>query len=202
LQLQGQVRHQQAANEKAQVIDLALKGNAEAKERLARIDYDMFAKLDKTQKEAIAAESKLFGDVSFDLLNTPIEQRRDKYITYARQFPQFEEQINQLAFDPPEEQERKLRALALQAELGMKLYEMDRPQDFNIGPGEGRYERDPRTGEIRAIVQPNYGGAPAFAPAAPQGGGQVSSKTIGGVTYYQNPSTGVWYDNPQEAGAR
>jgi hypothetical protein len=167
-QLQQQEAAGRAAARKAQIFDRALGGDATAMDELARLDYDAFSKLDKAQKDEIAAESKLFGDVSYDLLNTPPAQRRDKFITYAREFPQYQEEINALAFAPPEEQERKLRALALQAGLGQKLYEMDKPQTLNVQPGAGVYERDSR-GNIRTVIAPNYGGAPAFSPV-PQPG--------------------------------
>jgi hypothetical protein len=45
------------------------------------------------------------------------------------------------------------------------LIDQSKPKEFNVGAGEGRYERDPVTGAIRTIIAPNRGDQPFGTPA-------------------------------------
>lgn len=187
LQLRGQVQAQQQEAQIAELTQQSLSDDPEisgpALDQLASVNFDRWSKLDTRQRAQAAEEAKVFGEAALDIASQPYDQRRGRIIGYAQQFPEYAEQINQIAFLPEAEQDAALRAAIVEAGLMERLQRMEQPQTFNVGPGEGRYERDPRTGEINTIVQPNYGQAPAFSPV------RTNSQFTEGQTA-TNPQTG------------
>lgn len=165
--LRQETQQRQAAAQEADLTAAFLSGDEAAGEQLARLNFDKWSKIDTRQRAAAAEEAGVMGQAALDVLSLPPEQRQARVMAYAQQMPQYADDISRIAQLPPQELEAALRSQVAQAKLIEKLHSMERPQEFNIGPGEGRYRRDPRTGQISTIVQPNYGGAPAFSPAQP-----------------------------------
>jgi hypothetical protein len=192
MQLQGQMQQQQRAAQEAELTEQALSNDPkvrdQALQQLAKINFPKFKSLNEMQQEAVTAETTLFGNAALDLSQIPYEQRRDMFITYAQKMPQFAEQINEIAFLPQAEQERVLQVAIVNAGLLQEMLKLNAPQTLNVQPGAGVYERDPRTGAISTIIQPNYGQAPSFSPV-PQGGGGSSGGFSEGQTA-TNPATG------------
>lgn len=178
LQLRGQVQAQQAAAAEQDLTARALSDDPRisgpAMDELVRVNFDRWKELDERQQAAAAEETKKFGQVALSLSQIPYDQRRDQILALAQQMPQYADKIQEIAFLPQAEQDNILRVAITEAGLVERLIQYNQPETFNVGPGEGRYERDPRTGEIRTIVQPNYGQAPSFAPV-PQGSGPALS---------------------------
>jgi hypothetical protein len=144
----------------------ALAGDEAALAELATVNFDKWKSLNPEIKARAREESELYGQAALDLLQVPYAQRRDRVIAYSQRFPEIREQIEEIAYLPQAEQETALRAVVIDARMVGKLHDMEQPQAFNVGPGEGRYERNPRTGAISTIVQPNYGNAAPFSPVA------------------------------------
>lgn len=158
-------RAAQAETELAGLRTAALQGDETALDALAKRSFDDWKTVNAEVKAEALRNAEVFGNAALDILQVPPgDQRRDRIITYAQQFPQNAEKINEIAYLPPNEQEAALRAVVAEAKMIGRLHDMENPQAFNVGPGEGRFERNPRTGEITTIVQPNYGQGPSFAP--------------------------------------
>ena len=160
----------------AQLVRAAMAGDEAALDELAVVNRAAWKDINADQQEQIVRESETLGQAALDVLQVPFEQRQGRIIQYAQQLPQYAEQINELAFLPQEQQDLALRGVVIDARMVGKLHQMEKPQAFNVGPGEGRYERNPRTGGIKTIVQPNLGGAPTFSPV-PQGQGPTVVRT-------------------------
>lgn len=166
MQLQGQMQAQQAAQAEAALTTRALQGDEAALNELATVNFDRWRQVDDRTKAQAAEEARLYGQAALDVLNRPQQERAQIIMGYAQQFGS--EEIARIAQMPPQEQEAALRAAVAEADLIEKLQALEKPQQFNIGPGEGRYEMDPRTRQVRTVVQPNLGGAPAFSPVQQQ----------------------------------
>lgn len=178
-QMQEQ-RFAQQQQQEAQTSELtakALQGDDAALSQLATVNFDRWKTLDTQLKGRAAEEAQVLGNAAIDLLNVPFEQRSGQIIAYAQRFPEFADKINEVAYLPQGEQDAALRTVVAEAKMIDKLIQMERPQAFNVGPGEGRYERNPVTGQITTVVQPNYGGAPAFSPVPQGGGGRTVTRT-------------------------
>lgn len=135
----GERQQMQAQQQEAMVADLSnryLGGDAAAGDELARINFDRWSKIDGAVKAKAKQDADLFGGAALDVLQVPPgEQRRARIITYAQQFPQLADQINEIAFLPPQEQETRLRAVVAQAGLIQKLHDMERPSYQAIPEG-------------------------------------------------------------------
>lgn len=156
-----------------QLVQRAMAGEPAAMTELAAKDFDTWSKLDERQKNEVATEGKLIGDIALDLRRTPYAARRDKFIAYSQQFPQFADKLNELAFLPEQEQALAIDGYALRAGLVGRLVEMDAPNYRNLGPGEVLVNMN----DPEAIGQ--------FASGGQQGGAQYQE----GDTAI-NPSTG------------
>jgi hypothetical protein len=190
MQLQGQMQQQQRAAQEAELTQQAFSDDpnvrGQAMQQLAVLNFPKWKDLRDDQKAAAAQESKVFGDAALSLSQVPYGQRRDLILAYAQQMPQFAEQINEIAFLPEAEQNNALRVAVTEAGLIQKLIDLEQPQQFNVGPGEGRYEIG-ANGQVRTVIQPNYGGAAPFSPV-PQGGGSSGGFSEGQTA--TNPATG------------
>lgn len=163
----GQQRQAAQAKEQAAAMDAdltarALQGDDTALTQLATTNFEKWAKIDTRMKAQAVEESALLGEAALDILQVPPgEQRRARLITYAQQFPQFAEKINEVAFLPPAEQETQLRAVIANAKMVGKLHEMERPSYQAIPEGGTLVNtRDPG-----AVAQFQQGaGAPMAIP--------------------------------------
>jgi hypothetical protein len=183
----------------------ALGGDTAAKQRILTKNFDRWQVLDKAEKDRLAAEGEQLGGAALYALNQPdMNATRQIVLQYGQQNQSPE--IMQLAQLPDEQLKAALQKQIFNSGLVKDLMALEETETIRLGPGDGLYGRDPRTGAMSTIVEPNLGGAPAFSPVgqtpAPTPAGTKSappSKQVGNATYYQNPETGKWYDNPQEA---
>lgn len=132
-------------------------------------DFDLAAKfrdLSEAQQKKTADFWGQAGTVAYTLRQEPDPQKRIAIWQQAR--PMLEAQGAPVElldrFDPTNDAQLSA-AIATSA----KISELA-PKAFNVGPGEGRYEVDPLTGQIVTVIAPNPGGQPFGAPA---GGGAI-----------------------------
>lgn len=157
-------QRQQQAQQQQQQADVqrrAAQGDPAAVAELAGIDLDAWAMLDTHSKQAAAERVDVIGQVALAISQAPREQRAQLWDQYSEQLaPQYPE-LGELK---GKYSEQALMGALAQAKQIKTFIDLTKPQAFNVGPGEGRYERDPRTGEISTIVQPYYGGGDSFSP--------------------------------------
>lgn len=171
----------------AQVADLqrrAAAGDRSALAQLAGIDLDAYDKLADNDRNATKERVDAIGQAALRISQLPPDQRPAAW----------DASVGQLATRWPElaEYQGKYSEEALNSAIDTagqvgKFFELSRPEAFNIGPGEGRYERNRNTGEITTVVTPNLGGAPAFTPAP------KATRQVGGKIYIQDEN-GDWYE--------
>lgn len=158
------------ANAEAELNQLtaaAVNGDEQARQRLLATNFERFQKVDATTKARLAEEQERYGQAASYALSLGNPRAiRQAVIDFGMQ--NRDEAVIKVAQLPDDQMIAALRNQVFEAGMVKDLIAMERPERFNVGPGEARYERNPRTGEIRTIVQPNYGNAPAFSPA--QGG--------------------------------
>ena len=174
MQLRGQVQAQQARQAENDLVTRALGGDDEALTQLATVNFDTFKTLSADQKAAAAQEATVLGNAALDVLGQPPEQRAQAVMAYAQQMGS--EEIARIAALPPEQLDAALRTAVAEAKMVDKLMAMEKPQTLNVQPGAGVYQRDPITGQISTVIQPNFGGA---QPLSPVQGGQPESQRIG-----------------------
>jgi hypothetical protein len=186
-----------AAAAEAQVKRDAAAGKPEAMAQLAGIDLNAWRGLTADQRAAAKDAVDAMGQGALFVANQPPEARA---ATWDQTIDALSQRFPNLAQYKGAYSEQALQGAIAQAGQFNQFYQMTKPETFNVGPGEGRYERDQRTGAISTIIEPNLQGAPAFSPAAPSGGRAAPvAKQVGQATYYQNPETGQWFDNAEEA---
>ena len=175
----------QAQQMEADLTQRALAGDPDALLQMATVNFDKWKTLDSQQRDAITQEAEVNGNAAMDVLRLPPQQRAQAVMAYANRLGS--QEIAQLADLPPQELEAALRAAIAEAGMVKELHAMERP-DYQAVPYDSTLVnvRDPQ-----AVAQFAGGG---------QAAGQPPSKTLSnGVTAYQNPETGEWFDNPQEA---
>lgn len=133
INVQGQQQAAQAKQMEAQLVQRAMGGDDEALGQLATVNFDKWKTLDGQIKAKATEEAQVFGNAALDLLNMPYEARRGQVVAYAQQFPEFAEQINNLAFLPPAEQDAALRGVVADAKMIDKLIQMERPSYQAVG---------------------------------------------------------------------
>lgn len=176
LQLRGQVQAQQAQQAEKDLVTRALGGDDEALTELATVNFDAFKTLSAEQKAAAAQETTVLGNAALDVLGRPPEQRSQAVLAYAQQMGS--EEIARIAQLPPDQLDAALRTAVAEAKMVDKLMAMEKPQTLNVQPGAGVYQRDPVTGQVSTVIQPNFGGAAPLSPVQ-QGGGQPAPERIG-----------------------
>lgn len=198
MQLRGQVQAQQAAAREIDVKRRAAAGDPSAVAELAGIDWNAWSGLKDDQKAAAKQSVDAMGQAALLVASAPPEQRA---AAWDQQIEALSQRYPDLAQYRGRYSEQSLQSAIAQAGQFNQFWQMTRPEAFNVEPGAGRYQRDPATGRITTIIEPNLGGAPAFSPVTPSGGAKPApvAKQVGDATYYQNPETGQWFDNPQEA---
>ena len=128
IQQRGQMQAQQAKQLEGDLTQRALSGDEDALNQLATVNFDRWKSLDATTRARATEQAKLFGEASLDVLQVPPgPARRERIMTYAQQFPQLADQINDIAFLPPAEQEARLRAIVVEANLTQRLHQMENP---------------------------------------------------------------------------
>jgi len=158
--MQQQRAQQQAEGEaEARLADLrtrALGGDDQALTELATANFDQWKGVNAEVKSKMAADSEILGNAAIQLISTPYEQRPGQIVAYAQQFPQFAEQIQEIAYLPQAQQDEALRAVVAQAKMVGKLIEIERPSYQAIPEGGTLVNtRDPG-----AVQQFQQGGAP------------------------------------------
>lgn len=195
LQLGKQVQEQQAAARKAQIMREAAAGKPEAMAELAGIDINAWRGLTDDQQAAAKQGIDAMGQAALFVATQPPEARAaawDQQVeVLAQRFPsvaQYRGQYSQTALESAIGQAGKFN----------EFWQMTKPQDVNVEPGAARYRLRP-DGTYEQVIRPYYeqGQTPAPKPAGTKSA--PPSKQVGNATYYQNPETGKWYDNPQEA---
>lgn len=175
-QMQGQAAAQRAAAQEADLTAQALSTDpavrGPALQQLARVNFPKFQALDKRQQDAIAAESKMFGEAALNLSQIPYEQRRDMIIAYAQEMPQFADKINEIAFLPQAEQDRILQVAITNAGLVQEMIKLNEP----------RYQAIPEGGTLVNTRDP--GAVQQFQQGGGAQGGFVEGQTA------TNPQTG------------
>jgi hypothetical protein len=154
-------QQQQTEQQTADLTARALRGDDDALTQLATVNFDRWKGLEGTMKQKAVEQSQVFGNAAIDLLGMPPEARRGQIIAFAQRFPELANQINEVAFLPPAEQDSALRAVVAEAKLTEKLIAMERPSYQAIPEGGTLVNtRDPR-----AVSAFQSGGAPqASAP--------------------------------------
>lgn len=157
MQEQKFAQQQQAEQQTAALTARALQGEDDALTQLATVNFERWKGLEGTMKQKATDQAQVFGNAAIDLLGMPPEARRGQIIAFAQRFPELANQINEVAFLPPTEQDAALRAVVAEAKLTEKLIAMERP-DYQVLPQGADLvnTRDPR-----AVAQ--------FAPNAAQG---------------------------------
>ena len=147
-------QQQQTEQQTADLTARALQGDDDALTQLATVNFDRWKGLEGTMKQKATEQAQVFGNAAIDLLGMPPEARRGQIIAFAQRFPQLANQINEVAFLPPAEQDAALRAVVAEAKLTEKLIAMERP-DYQAIPEGGTLvnTRDP------GAVQQFQGGA-------------------------------------------
>jgi len=164
---------QQEAQQKsmtAELVRAAMAGDEAALDELAVVNRAAWKDINSDQQEQIVRESETLGQAALDILQVPFEQRQGRIIQYAQQFPQYAEQINELALLPQEHQDLALRGVVIDARMVGKLHQMERP----------RYQAIPSGGTL-------------VDTSNPQAVRQFQSEVQGGYTEGQtatNPQTG------------
>lgn len=185
-QHQRQQAEQRAQQQEADLTRRAMAGDPEALNQLATVNFDRWNTLSTDQRKAIEEENKMYGNAAMDVLNLPPAQRSQAIMGYANRFNSPE--IAAIADLPPQEQEAALRAAVAEAQMTEKLIAMERPDYMAVeGTADLVNVRDPQA--VAQVAAARQG------RAAPQ----PIPKQVGDATYYQNPETGEWFDNPQEA---
>ena len=154
----------QQQQQEAQTADLtakALQGDDTALSQLATVNFERWKGLEGGLKQKASEQSQVLGNAGLELLNRPYEQRRDLFIAFAQQMPQFAGTIQEVAFLPANEQDAALRAVVAEAKLTEKLIAMERPS-YQVIPEAGTLvnTRDPQ-----AVQQFQGGGGQQQAPS-------------------------------------
>lgn len=172
----------QAQQQENQLTQRALGGDTEALQQLATVNFDKWKTLDGQQRQALTQEAEVYGNAALDVLNLPPQERPQAVMAYANRLGS--EEIAGLANLPPQELEAALRAQVAESGMIKELQAMERPNYMAIPQGGTLVD----TRNPQAVQQFGQGG-----------GAQPIPKQVGDATYYQNPETGEWFDNPQEA---
>ena len=135
IQQRGQMQAQQQEALVNQLTQRAVAGDEAALDQLASVNFDRWQKLDTRQRQAATEEAKVFGEVALDIISLPYAQRQQRIIGYAQQFPQYSDQIQQIAFLPENEQNVALRGVIAEAQLMQRLQRMERPDYMAIPAG-------------------------------------------------------------------
>lgn len=161
----------------------AAQGDRGAQAELWGLAPEIADKLSDNQRQELTQRVGAIGNAALRIAQLPPEQRPQAWDAaveqLSRDYPELAEYRGQYS-------DEMLNSAIDNAKLVTEHFRLSMPEQFNIGPGEGRYERDRISGQIRTIVEPNLSGAPAFSPARP-------SRTIGGKTYWQD-GNGDWYE--------
>lgn len=147
-------------------------------EALAAGDFDLaktFGELADEQRKRAGEFWQQAGSVAFRLRSMKNPEERAAYWQEARPILESQGAPKKMldGFDPNNIAQVDA-AIATAQKVG-DLYSQQKPQEFNVGPGEGRYERDPATGEIRTIIAPNSGAQTFGAPVSGGGTGQAAT---------------------------
>jgi hypothetical protein len=158
----------EAKARQAELQRRAAGGDEGALAELAGIDLNAWNTIGDQERQAVTERTKILGNAALDIARLPPQNRPQAWDAYldqlSRAFPELAEYRGQYS-------EEALRGVISQAQLTQQFIDATTPKPFNVGPGEGRYERDPISGEIRTIVEPNLHGAAAFSPTGgPQPG--------------------------------
>ena len=150
-------------------------------EAVAAGDFDLaeqFGKLDEAQQKRSADFWGKAGALAFKLKQSPTSEARTALWQQARPLlEQMGAPAEMLDRIDPLNDTQLDAAIATSQKIG-DLIAQSQPKEFNVGPGEGRYARDPITGEIRTVIAPNPGGHSFGAPvpvAPPAAAGAVAS---------------------------
>jgi hypothetical protein len=179
----------------AQVKRDAAAGKPEAVAELAGIDFNAWRGLTADQRAAAKDAVDAMGQGALFVANQPPEARA---AAWDQTIDALSQRFPNLAQYKGGYSEQSLQGAIAQAGQFNQFYQMTKPQEFNVGPGEARYRQT--ANGIETVIAPNLEGAPAFSPVTPQPRPrQPVAKQVGQATYYQNPETGQWFDNAQEA---
>ena len=190
IKLQGQVDQRQAQIREGSLVQAAMgddpDARAQAMSQLATVNFDKWKTLDAQQKAAIALEAERNANAAMDVLNMPPAQWSQAIMGYANEFG--DPEIAAIADMPIEQQRAALRAAVAEGGMVKDLQAMERPDYVAVDRTADLVNvRDPQA--VQQVAASRRGLAPA----------QPIPRTVGGKEYYQNPETGEWFDNPQEA---
>lgn len=184
IQVRGQ-RDQQAQEARAQQMrQQAAQGDPQALAELAGVDLNAWRGLNSDQQRRLGETATVLGNVAMQIGTLPEEQRA---AAWDAQVDQLSQRFPEIASERGQYSPENLAATINEAGMFQQFYQSQQPDYMAIPEGGTLVNtRDPA-----AISQFGQGQqSPAQQPVA---------RNIGDATYYQNPSTGEWFDNPQEA---
>ncbi|MEO1908799.1 MAG: hypothetical protein ABGX08_17430 [Citromicrobium sp.] len=173
LQLQGQVREQQAKQQQAQLMQAAIGGDPAALDQLATVNFDAWKSLNAEQKAAAKQEAETYGNAAMDVLRLPPEQRAQAIMGYANRLGS--QEIADIAQMPLDQQEQALRAAVAEAGMVQKLLEREDPRYMAIPQGGTLVDtRNPQAVQTFGQQQAQAGGVTEGATATnPQTGEKI-----------------------------
>jgi hypothetical protein len=160
-----QVRQDQDKRRQAAAVsDLqrrAAGGDRTAMAELAGIDLDAWDKISDNDRQRVQESASAIGQAALRISQLP---EPDRPAAWDASVDQLSARFPDLAQYKGQYSPEALNSALDQAKLVNDFIRTTSPQEFNVGPGEGRYERDPITGAIKTVVAPNPGDAAPFSP--------------------------------------
>lgn len=162
----------------------AAQGSPTALVSLWSEDPEMAMKLDDRQAERLLEGYEFIANAAYDISERPPEERAAAWDSYVDQA--IVAGYDGLAQFKGNYSDQTLNAVIAKAGQMKEFKAFQRPDYQPLGfDQEFVNTRDPE--------------AMAEIARRRSGGGAPPAKTVGGTSYYQNPETGQWFDNPEEA---
>lgn len=156
MQAMEQQRAQQKEREVQDLMQRAASGDRTALTGLARVNPDLFMKMDKAVLERSKRATDFLGQAALDISQTPEEQRAAKWSAYVRQ-------AEASGMDIPTQYEtyspQALQGIVAEAGQAKELFDLLTPKTMAVPAGGTVYEYTPS--------RPSFAGAPQAPQAAP-----------------------------------
>lgn len=149
---------------------------------LAAVNRAAWKDISKDQQDKIARESEIFGQAALDFLQVPFDQRRGRFVQFAQQFPDYKDEIQEIAFLPQDQQEMALRGVVIDARMVGKLHQMERPS-YQAIPEGGTLVNTKDPGAVRQFQAQPSGGLSVVRTGRDASGRRVVELSDGSIQY-------------------